>query len=456
MKSGRSKVVTGLVVASLLVMAPAGAKESVDLQNQLNNAENNLQSASYCVDSQSRSATEFDGYIATTQKSLEENPGNASIIAQLQSQTEARQTITRMLNECVGLVSARTSEVAGLRSRLAAALAAETAQAAEEARSKALSEEEAKAAVASATTQADATKMRIQTDDFIINDTTSKIDALNNSLQNVDKNSSTYAEVQASIASLENLKKNSEARMQQNLDLQKAQRALLEDLNALQSNAVRVNAATAAELLSSSKEAKENLDLQADTLSKEVGGLEDQVKKLNELLGRISKDSPDYAKLLETRDSLTTSITQVKTEQAEIAAAAKKNEELEEQARKETLSSRLETSILGKLLDEEDEQDPVVFKAKKVNAKFSEIKTKLVDSENGDAETLALDSEDLDGLKVTLKSGKKSIKVNKVNLNEDGTLSFRIPRSTKSGNYSMTVDIPDSDEDISLKVKIRN
>ena len=456
MKSLRLKVLPGIVVASLLAIAPASAKESVDLQNQLNTAESNLQSASYCVDSQSQSAATWDGYLADQQKSLEANPDNPSIIAQIQSLTVQRQTISRMLSECVGLVSARTSEVAGLRTRLAAALAAETAQAAEEAKSKALSEEEAKAAVASATTQADATKQRIQTDAFTINDTTSKIEALNNSLQNVDKSSSTYAEVQASIAALESLKKTSEARMQQNLDLQNAQKALLEELNALQSNAVRVNAATAAELLSSSKEAKENLDQQADTLSKEVGSLEDQVKKLNELLGRISKDSPDYAKLVETRDSLTNSITQVKAEQAEIAEAAKKNEELEEQARKETLSSRLETSILGKLLDEEDEQDPVVFKAKRVNAKFSEIRTKLVDSENEDAETLALDSEDLDGLKVTLKSGKKSIKVNKVNLNDDGTLSFRIPRATKSGNYSMTVDIPDSDEDISLKVKIRN
>ena len=456
MRSGRFKVLSGLVIASLLAITPASAKESVDLQNQLNNAEGNLNGARECVNSQSAFAVQFDGYIADQQKSLEENPGVPESIASLQQLLNARAGITRTINECLGYVTERTALVSDLRARLAAALAAETAQAAEEARSKALSEEEAKAAVASATTQADATKMRIQTDDYIINDTTSKIEALNNSLQNVDKNSSTYAEVQASIASLETLKKNSEGRMQQNLDLQKAQRALLEDLNALQSNAVRVNAATAAELLTSSKEAKENLDQQADTLSKEVGGLEDQVKKLNELLGRISKDSPDYAKLLATRDSLTTSITQVKTEQAEIAEAAKKNEELEEQARKETLSSRLETSIFGKLLDEEEEQDPVVFKAKRVNAKFSEIRTKLVDSENEDAETLALDSEDLDGLKVTLKSGKKSIKVNKVNLNDDGTLSFRIPRATKSGNYSMTVDIPDSDEDISLKVKIRN
>lgn len=456
MRSTRFKVISGLVIATLLANSPANAKESVDLQNQLNSAESALQSASYCVDSQSRSASEFDGYIASTQKSIEDNPGNASLTAQLQSQTESRQTISRMLNECVGLVSARTSEVAGLRTRLAAALAAETAQAAEEAKSKVLSEEEAKAAVSNATTEADATKQRIQTDEFTISDTTNKIDALNSSLQNVDKNSTTYAQLQASIAALLSLKESSEARLQKNIELQSAQKSLLDELNALQTNAVRVNAAAAAELLSSSKEAKYNLDQQADTLSKEVGSLEDQVKKLNELLGRISKDSPDYAKLLATRDSLTTSITQVKADQAALIEAAKKNEELEEQARKETLASRLETSIFGKLLDQEDEQETVVFKAKKVNAKFSEIKTKLIDSESDDVENLALESEDLEGLKVTLKSGKKSIKVKSVDLNDDGTLSFQIPRSTKSGNYSMKLDIPDSDEDISVKVKIKN
>jgi DNA repair exonuclease SbcCD ATPase subunit len=456
MSSGRRRIVSGLVVASFLLVAPAHAKESTDIQNQLNSAESALQSASYCVDSQSRSASEFDGYIASTQKSLEENPGNASLTAQLQSQTESRQTIARMLSECIGLVSARGSEVATLRARLAAALAAETAQAAAEAKSKVLSEEEAKAAVTNAATESEATKQRIQTDAFTINDTSNKIEALNNSLQNVDKNSTTYAQVQASIAALENLKQSSEARLQKNIELQSAQKSLLEELNALQTNAVRVNAAAAAELLSSSKEAKENLDQQSDTLSKEVGGLEDQVKKLNELLGRISKDSPDYAKLLATRDSLTTSITQVKADQAAIAEAVKKNEELEEQARKETLSSRLETSIFGKLLDDEDVPEAVLFKAKKVNSKFSEIRTKLIDSESDAVENLALESEDLEGLKVTLKAGKKSIKVNKVELNDDGTLSFRIPRATKSGNYSMTVDIPDSDEDISLKVKIKN
>lgn len=419
-------------------------------------AEDRLNTARYCVDSQSAFAVQFDGYIADQQKSLAENPGVPESIARLIWLQDQRAGITRQINECIGMIPERSAIVVEVRARLATALAAETAQAAEEAKSKVLSEEEAKAAVNSATTQADATKMRIQTDEYTINDTTSKIDALASSLQNVDKNSSTYAEVQASITALESLKRITEARILQNVELQKAQRSLLDELSALQSNAVKVNAAAASDLLTSSKSAQENLDLQAGELDKQADSLQDQVKKIDELLSRIAKDSPDYAKLLSTRDSLATSITQVKEEQKVIEEAAKKNEELAEQARKETLSSRLELSILGKISDDEDEQKAVIFKAKKLNSKFSEVRTKLIDSDDENLENLGLESEDLDGLKVSLKSGKKSIKVNKVDLNEDGTLSFRIPRATKSGNYSLAVDIPDTEEDISLKVKIRN
>ena len=456
MKFAHRKSVAALVVLTLIGIAPANAKESVDLQNQLNNAEGNLNGARECVNSQSAFAVQFDGYIADQQKSLAENPGVPESIARLIWLQDQRAGITRTVNECLGYVTERTALVADLRARLAAALATETAQAAEEAKSKVLSEEEAKAAVNSATTQADATKMRIQTDAYTVSDTTSKIEALNSSLQNVDKNSSTYAEVQASITALESLKKISEARILQNMELQKAQRSLLDELSALQSNAVKVNAAAASDLLTSSKSAQENLDLQAGELDKQADSLQDQVKKIDELLSRIAKDSPDYAKLLSTRDSLATSITQVKEEQKVIEEAAKKNEELAEQARKETLSSRLELSILGKISDDDDEQKAVIFKAKKLNSKFSEVRTKLIDSEDENVENLGLEAEDLDGLKVSLKAGKKSIKVNKVDLNEDGTLSFRIPRATKSGNYSMKVDIPDTEEDISLKVKIRN
>jgi hypothetical protein len=439
-----------------LISAPAYGKESEDLQIQLILAEDGLNTARYCTDNLSKSAIEWDGFIAVSKQGLVDNPGNQSVIDQIRAHTEQRAEIGRMLADCIGLVSTRSATVADLRTRLAAALAAETATAAEEAKKKVLSEKETKDAVASATTEVDATKQRIQTDSFNVNDAISKIETLNSSLETLDKNSTTYKEVQASIAALTSIKESSEARLQQNVELQKAQKALLAELSAIQNNAVKVNAAAAVDLLSSSKEAQANLDQQADVLGKEVITLEDQVKKIEELLTRISKDSPDYAKLVSTRDSLVSSIKQVKVEQEEVKEAARKNEELAEEAKKETLPSRLESSILGKILGDDEKPGVVNFKAKRVNAKFSEVTTKLVDSSDEDLAELGLEADDLEGLKISLKSGKKTIKVNKVELNEDGTLSFRIPRATKSGTYTMSVDIPDSDDDLSLKVKIRN
>jgi len=456
MKSKSLLIISIAALSLSFASAPAQAKESVDLQNQLNAAEDGLNTARYCTDNMSKSAVEWDGFIAVSQKGLEDNPGNQSVINQIREQTEQRQIIGRMLSECIALVESRGATVTDLRKRLATALAIETAAAAEEAKSKVLSEKETKDAVATATTEVDATRQRIQTDSYNVNDAISKIEVLNNSLENLDKNSTTYKEVQASIVALTSIKESSEARLQQNIELQKAQKSLLAELSAIQNNAVKVNAATALDLLNSSKEAQDNLDRQADVLTKEVVTLEDQVKKIDELLTRISKDSPDYAKLVSTRDSLVSSIKQIKVEQEEVKEAAKKSEELAEEARKETLPSRIESSILGKILEDDEKAGVVQFKAKKINAKFSEVRTKLVDSPEEDLEEFGLDAEDLEGLKVSLKSGKKTIKVNKVDLNEDGTLSFRIPRATKSGTYTMTVDIPDSEDDLSLRIKIKN
>jgi hypothetical protein len=68
----------------------------------------------------------------------------------------------------------------------------------------------------------------------------------------------------------------------------------------------------------------------------------------------------------------------------------------------------------------------------------------------------SVDSEELDGVKVTLKGSKTSVKIARVTLNENGTISMRLPSTLKSGTYTMTVDLPDTDSDVSIKVKISN
>lgn len=436
--------------------SPAHAKESEDLQNQLNFAEDRLNTGRYCTDNQSKNAVLWDGYIADIQKSADENPGNASIASRLAEYKEQRQIITRMLNECIAIVASAGAQVSDLRIRLAAALAAETAAAAEEVKKKVFSENESKEAVTTATTEVAATTQRIQTDNYNINDANTKIEVLNNSLSTLQKDSTTFNQVQASIAALESIKRDSEARLKLNLELQAQQKVLLDELIAIQTNAVKVNSRSASELLTSSKEAKENLDKQENVLEKQVGDIEDQVKKIDELLTRLSKESPDYARLVETRSLLTSSIEEVKAEQLKVIEQTKQNDELAEKAREATLATRLESVILGKLVSEEEKSVVPVLKAKRLNAKFSAVTTKPIDAQEDQLENLIVNQGEMEGVKLILRAGKSVIRVNKVSINEDGSMSFSIPRKAKSGTYTMTLDLPDTDDDLKLKVKISN
>lgn len=441
-----------------LLPGMAVAKESVELQNQLNTAESNLSSALYCVESQGKFAIEFDGYIATAQESVKTVVPEAKTTAEnrLAELIEARRRIAQTITECSGYVQERTAQVTELRTRLAAALAEETAAAAEEARKKTLSENETKIAVETATTEVAATKQRIQTDTYNIQETTSKIEELNNSLATVDKNSATYSQVQASIAALETIRKAAEGRMQKNLEIQAQQKSLLEELKAINTNAVTINAAAASELINSSKVAQDAVSAQGSNLEKEVGTLEEQLKKIDDLLSRLSKDSPEYQQLLSAKDALIGTLTKVKDEQQKVVEQEKQNEEIADQAKTATLSSRIATALVGKILDENEKLPTPVFKAKKINGKFSEVRTKWAPNEGGEIEEFVVSPDELDGVKVTLKAGKQVIRVNSVNVNDDGTLSFRIPRSAKSGTYTLTLDIPDSNKDVNLKVRINN
>ena len=115
----------------------------------------------------------------------------------------------------------------------------------------------------------------------------------------------------------------------------------------------------------------------------------------------------------------------------------------------------MENVLLGAIVGENDKQPIPVYKAKKLNSKYSVITTKVVRSKESDEIDLgSVDSEELDGVKVTLKGAKTSFKLSKVTLNENGTISMRLPSTLKSGTYTMSVDLPDTDEDVAIKVKI--
>ena len=445
-----------LVLLSLSVVMPSFAKESQDLQDQLNGAESDSFSMSYCIKTQSQYAIDFDGYIAELQPSLAANPLNSSLIGRMDELQTARRGISKAIVDCGARLQVLNAQIADLRVRLAAALEAETAAAAEEAKKKALSEEEAKTAVTSATTEVEATRMRIQTDQYYVSDSTEKIQVLSNSLSNIDKDSKTFADVQATIASLTEVKNLAESRMANNLALQQKQKQILSDLSSLQNNAVKVNAAAAAEILNSTRETQKSITEKASEAEQDVTNLTSQITKIDDLLGRISKDSPDYTQLLAAKEALSTTLTQVAEVKQKLTEEAVKTDQVVEQTKEATLPSRVEALVLGKVLAEDEKPEVPTFKVRKVSSKYAEVRTKLLD-DAGDAGTdVKVAPEELDGAKVVLRSGKTQIKVNKINLNEDGTISFKIPRTAKSGTYTMTVDLPDTDNDVTLKVKINN
>jgi hypothetical protein len=67
----------------------------------------------------------------------------------------------------------------------------------------------------------------------------------------------------------------------------------------------------------------------------------------------------------------------------------------------------------------------------------------------------AVDSDELKGIKISLVSGKKVYKATGVTLNDDGTVSMKIPNSAKKGTYTMKIDLPETDDDPELKIKLR-
>ena len=163
-------------------------------------------------------------------------------------------------------------------------------------------------------------------DQYYVSDSTEKIQVLSNSLSNIDKDSKTFADVQATIASLTEVKNLAESRMANNLALQQKQKQILSDLSSLQNNAVKVNAAAAAEILNSTRETQKSITEKASEAEQDVTNLTSQITKIDDLLGRISKDSPDYTQLLAAKEALSTTLTQVAEVKQKLTEEAVKTE----------------------------------------------------------------------------------------------------------------------------------
>jgi len=474
-----------ILIISLALFLPisppsAGASEVTDIQNQLNNVSSNLIGYLSLLEDQRGYLVNFDGYIAEYQKCLVDNPGNQSCTDGLANAQNQRTGILNTINEANGYITRDNARLDELRTQLAAAQKreADAAAAALAAPENKLSESEIKNSVEKAKEIGQSLDWSIQQDTYFSTTTTEKLAETEKTLATLDQNSQAYKNLLEARAAYEVTLKTVSARLQDNASLKKLQQETIAALQSVQENTRAINLKDSQIALDAAAEFQKSLNDQVGDINVSITDINSKIADLATLLKRVAATSPEYASLLATKADLEKALVVVETSKAEAEAqvkatqeaAAKAQEAQEEVAaleelRVETLPKRVEQVFAGQEIVEGEKVSIPVFKAKKLNSKFSQIRTKPIegaespvaesDSDQPQVDMTAVESDELKGAKISLVSGKKVFKAVGVTINDDGTVSMKIPNAAKKGNYTLKIDLPDTDNDPELKIKLR-
>jgi len=460
----------------------AVASEVTDIQDQLGSVSSNLNSMLGQLNRQRELLTEFDGYIADLASCLVDNPGNQGCMDRMADLQYQRNTvITNAISEVNGYIARDNARLDELRTQLAAAQKreADAAAAALAAPENKLSEGEIKNSVDKAKEIADSLDWSIRQDTYFSTTTVERLAETEKTLATLDQNSQAYKNLLEARAAYEITLKTVNARLQDNADLIKRQKETIAALLSVQENTKAINLKDSQNALDTAAEFQKALTSQVGEIDLSITDINSKISDIAALLKRVATNSPEYASLLATKADLEKSLVFVEKTKADAEAQVKATEEAAakaqeaqeevaaiEELRVETLPKRVEQVFAGQEIVEGEKVSVPVFKAKKLNSKFSQIRTKPieiaetpVDVPNPDqpqVDMTAVDSDELKGVKISLVSGKKVYKATGVTLNDDGTVSMKIPNSAKKGTYTMKIDLPETDDDPELKIKLKS
>jgi hypothetical protein len=474
---------TFLVVLALLLplsTPSAVASEVSDIQNQLNTVSSNLIGYLSVLEDQRGHLVAFAGYIAEYEKCLVDNPGNQGCTDGLANAQNQRTGILNTISEVNGYIARDNARLDELRTQLAAAQKreADAAAAALAAPENKLSETEIKNSVDKAKEIAQSLDQSIQQDTYFSTSTTERLAETEKTLATLDKSSQAYKNLLEARAAYEVTLKTVNARLQDNASLKKLQQETIAALQSVQENTKAINLKDSQIALDAAAEFQKSLNDQVGDIDLSITEINSKIADLATLLKRVAVNSPEYASILATKTELEKALVVVETSKAEAEAqvkatqeAAAKAQEAQEEVvaveelRVETLPQRVEQVFAGQEIVEGEKVSVPVFKAKKLNSKFSQIRTKPIESaetpvdapdpDQPQVDMTAVDSDELKGVKISLVSGKKVYKATGVTLNDDGTVSMKIPNSAKKGTYTMKIDLPETDDDPELKIKLR-
>ena len=462
------------------ISSGAQASEVSDIQDQLNSVSSNLNSMLYQLNRQRELLTEYDGYIADLAPCIRDNPENQSCKDRMTDLQYQRNTvITGAINEVNGYIARDNARLNELRGQLAAAQKreADAAAAALAAPENKLSENEIQKSVDKAKEISNSLDQSIQQDTYFSTTTVERLAETEKTLATLDQNSQAYKNLLEARTAYEITLKTVNSRLQDNAALKKQQLETISALQGFQEKTKAINIEDSKIAIAAAAEFQKALGVQVDEIDLSISDINTKIIEIANQLKRVAANSPEYAALLATKADLEKALAVVETSKVEAEAqvkatqeAAEKAEAVQEKAiaqeelRVETLPQRVEQVFAGQEIVEGENVATPVFKAKKLNAKYAQIKTKLIEksdatpeADNADVpqvDMTSVEKEELKGVKVSLVSGKTIFKAVTVTVNDDGTVSLKIPNKVKSGNYKLKIDLPDTTDDPELKIKV--
>ena len=480
-QSYKAAIILGLVALILPLQTAASFASAVsDIQDQLNSFSSNLDSMLYQLNRQRELLGEFDGYIADLAPCLVDHPDNQSCkdrMADLQYQRNT--VILNAINEVNGYITRDNARLNDLRAQLAAEQkkAADAAAAAIAAPENKLSEKEISKGVETAKEISKSLDQSIQQDSYFSTSTVTRIAETEKTLATLNQNSEAYANLVKAKSVYEETLKTVNARLEENAVLKKQQVEMIAMLQGVQEKTKFINIEDSKNAIAAAAEIQKVLTDQVASIGVNISDINAKISDLANLLKRLTPDSPEYSTLLATKTDLENALTAVVASQAEAEAQVKATEQATEVAqvaqdkvvaaeeiRVETLPQRVQQVFAGQEITDGKKQIVPIFKAKKLNTKYAEITTKPIpkadaptnDTTSSDPQIdmTAVQKEELKGAKITLLLGKKVFTAVGVTLKDDGTISMKIPNELKAGTYTLKIDLPDTKDDPSLKVKI--
>jgi hypothetical protein len=275
------------------------------------------------------------------------------------------------------------------------------------------------------------------------------MNAINAQMEMLNTNSDLFLSLKGAKQNLQVvMDKTSESYMLKNQILT-AQKTAVENLKALQAE---ISAPTEVQdkVINDVRDTYTKLDAEVKANATQIESIETSIKELTEKLNSLSPNDPMYSQTLASINVLKNTLNDLETSKVDLALMSKANEDLVKSVKDETVADRFVEQITEKISADQSSSTPAVVEVTK-NKKGKFIASFKIESD--DADPLALESDEIKELSLTLKSSKREYKLKLAGIKEDVT-QWAFDKRPVKGTYKLIVEHAQSEDEITVAAKV--